>query len=801
MRKLLLVLIFIFITIFSAHAGDITRDLKVGAFELYPSIFTDPKDGKIKGLCVDLLEEIACKENWSLTFVEGTWNEGLLRIKNKDIDIITTAVYTEERDLYMDYGSESFLIIWTEVYANPKVKIRDVFNMTSKKIGVMTGDWNARAFREYMETLELECNYVYFDTQKDVLHAVEHGKVDVGVVNNITGSALSHKYKIVKTNVLINPRPIYFTVPSGKNSDIIDIIDRYLYEWKSNRNSFYYKKLDEWFVDDFRVEKEVPTYVIYSMMGLLILLIFSISMIFLLRKLISIRTKQLKEAKDRFECLFKEAPLSYQSLDSEGNIIEVNDSWLDTTGYLREDVIGHNFSEFLHSEWKKHFEDNFPKFKAVGEILGAEFELKKKDGSFINVAFHGKIAHDHKNKFKQTHCVFRDITDQREIEKKLMHSQKMESVGTLAAGIAHDFNNILFIMMSTAQLLMMDLSEEEKYKKHLVNIIKAGDRGTYLIKQILSFSRQAVQEITSIDIKPVLKEVIKLTRATTPTNINITHKLDNTESYVVNADPTQIHQIILNLLTNAYHAVEDIDGEIEVELTKVDLFNGALVGKDLKPGKYVHLKVTDNGYGIDSSYIDKIFDPYFTTKPAGKGTGLGLSVVYGIIKEYNGDIKVYSEVDKGTVFSVYLPLSKDFEVSKTRVDMLRDATLDGEGTVMLLDDEQQIVLIEKLYFTRHGYVADTFTSSMAALETYKRDPNKYDVVITDMAMPKIPGDKLCRQILEINPDQKIIMCSGFSEKMNEKTAEEMGIDHYLMKPVDVSVLIKLTKDLIEKNNK
>lgn len=773
-----------------------SNSLRVATFDLYPSVFME--DSQPKGLCVDLLRAMAEKEDWTLTFVHGTWEEGLKRIKRHEVDIITSAIYTEERDTYMDYSTEPIMTVWVEVFAARNIIVKDVFSLKDKTIAVMPGDQNGYVFMDHADALELNCIYKYYKSHEEILAAIEQGRVDAGVVNNITGASRGHAYNIVKTNIILSPYPMYFAVAEGAHPEILEAIDDHLYSWKNNQYSIYHEKLNEWFRKKLDVQKEIPNYISLIILILSLLAFGAIIVSIFLNKIVDIKTREIRETKNKFKSLFDHAPLSYQSLNSLGDIIEVNKTWLETMGYNKLEVIGKNFSHFLNPEYQKHFLTNFPKFKAVGEILGVEFEMRRKDGSFIIVAFHGKVALNSKKEFKQTHCVFRDVTELKAIEHKLLHSQKMESVGTLAAGISHDFNNILFIMMSTAQLVMMDMEKGSRNYNLLDNINKAGDRGTNLIRQILSFSRQGVQELTNIDIKPIVKEVLKLSKTTIPKNVNITNNIDETQSYVILADPTQVHQVVLNLITNAYHAVEDIDGEVSVELKKVHLFNGALLGKDLKPGYYAQLTIADKGYGMSPEVMDKIFDPYFTTKGNGKGTGLGLSVVYGIVKEYGGDIKVYSEPEKGTVFNVYLPVV-DKQVAAKEDTTTCEESLQGTGTVMIVDDETQIVLVEQLYFTRHGYTTETFTCSTKALQAFQEDPYKYDILITDMAMPELPGDKLSKKILEIRPEIPIIMCSGFSERMNESTAKEIGIKRYLMKPVDVNNLVGLSRKLIERS--
>ncbi len=309
----------------------------------------------------------------------------------------------------------------------------------------------------------------------------------------------------------------------------------------------------------------------------------------------------LKESEEKFKKMFEQAPLSYQSLDEKGNFTDVNQSWLKVMGYERDEVIGKNFSEFLIPEWKKHFAQNFPRFKAVGEVLGVEFEMVKKDGSIILVSFHGKIGKNPDGTFKQTHCIFNDVTRQRQLEEekevmmeKMAQLQKIESIGSLAGGIAHDFNNILFPIVGLSEMLMEDLPKGSQEYENAQEILKAGKRGSELVKQILSFSRQHEHKLIPIRIEKILREVIKLSRSTIPANIKISENIQRDCGFVM-ADPTQIHQVVMNLITNAFHAVEEKNGAIDIALKEITLKDNELADSALQQGQYVRMSIFDNG--------------------------------------------------------------------------------------------------------------------------------------------------------------------------------------------------------------
>lgn len=509
----------------------------------------------------------------------------------------------------------------------------------------------------------------------------------------------------------------------------------------------------------------------------------------------------LFESENKFRLLYDNAPLSYQSLDENGNFVEVNDTWLNQLGYEKNEVIGRNFSEFIASEWQKHFQVNFPRFKAIGEVLGVEFEMVKKDGSHILVAFHGKIGKKSDGTFKQTHCIFTDITKQRSfeeerdlLEQKMIQMQRMESIGNLAGGIAHDFNNILFPIIGMSEMLMEDFRPGSPEFENVQEIYLAGKRGSDLVKQILSFSRQHEHKFIPVSVQKIIKEVARLSRSTIPANIEIRETIEKRGGLVM-ADPTQLHQVVLNLITNAYHAIEDINGVIDIKFEEISLEGGKQYDYSMPAGRYVVISVSDNGSGMTPQVQNRIFEPYFTTKERGKGTGLGLAVVYGIIKEHAGDIKVNSEEGKGSTFEVYLPLMEKNKESVT-IENLEDIQ-GGNERILLIDDEESILRLEQKILERLGYQVTIRSNSTETLDEFASDPNAFDLVITDMAMPGMTGDQLAENLISIRADIPVIICTGFSDRIDKEKAAAIGIKDFLLKPVLKRELAKKVRSVLD----
>jgi len=395
--------------------------------------------------------------------------------------------------------------------------------------------------------------------------------------------------------------------------------------------------------------------------------------------------------------------------------------------------------------------------------------------------------------------VDRDITTEYELSLKIQQSQKMEAIGNLAGGIAHDFNNVLFPIIGMSELMMEDLPAGSLEMEHANEIYKAGHRAKELVSQILVFSRQSDQKKIPVRFQKVLKEVLKLCRSTIPVNIEIVQKIQQ-DCGSIRGNATQLHQIGMNLITNAYHAVQEKNGKIIVGLEEIEIDQINLIDTSINPGKYLLFTVSDDGIGMAEKLKNKIFEPYFTTKEQGKGTGLGLAVVYGIVKEYGGEIEMETEIGSGTTFRIYLPLidkSEDKSITEAKTELET-----GHENILLVDDEPAVVRLEQQMLERLGYKISSHTSSLDAVEVFRSNPDAFDIVLTDMTMPNMTGDQLAKEILSIKPDMPIIICTGFSENMNKEQAEIIGIKGFLMKPViksDMAQMVRKVLDAINNN--
>jgi nitrogen-specific signal transduction histidine kinase len=379
------------------------------------------------------------------------------------------------------------------------------------------------------------------------------------------------------------------------------------------------------------------------------------------------------------------------------------------------------------------------------------------------------------------------------LHAQLNQAQKMEAIGTLAGGIAHDFNNILMSVTGFTQVAMNEPDEEER-RENLVRVLKSSERARDLVKQILVFSRQVEQERKPLDLVVMVKEALKLLRAVLPSTIEFQKKITS-EQVMILGDPTQIHQILMNLSTNAAHSMQE-GGVLEVCLEKTEVFPDApLPSPDLKPGPYAKLVVKDTGKGISPAIMDQIFNPFFTTKSVGEGTGLGLSVVYGIVKSYNGAITVQSELGKGATFNVYLPLT---ETAMPKDDKSVSSPIPkGSEHLLLVDDEEPVIKPVKKMLESLGYDVTCCMSSVEALDLFLKEPNRFDLVITDMTMPKMTGVKLARKMMDVRPDIPIILCTGYSGMITVEQAKMLGLRAFIMKPILKEELAVVIRDVLD----
>jgi len=481
--------------------------------------------------------------------------------------------------------------------------------------------------------------------------------------------------------------------------------------------------------------------------------------------------------------------------DERGVIEYVNPAQQATTGYGEGELIGRDLSVFQAVTHGDAVDLRMWSALHGGRKWEGRLQGRAKDGHLLLLETSIAPIRDAGGGVVGYVATRRDVTRQVETEKLLAHAQKMEAVGTLAGGIAHDFNNILAAIVGYTDLARMSVDAGGKMSGYLARIHEASMRARDLVQQILAFSRKGEQQMAPLQVSSIVKETLKLLRATIPTTIEFRQEIVSTAA--VMADPTQIHQVIMNLCTNAAHAMWEQGGILGVAVREEVLTAATddLLGDGVPPGRYIVVEVSDTGVGMDRETIKKIFDPYFTTKELGRGTGLGLAVVHGIVKSHGGRITVYSEPGQGSTFRVYLPLvpiaAKEPQGPEAAV-----VPTGRNELVMFVDDEEHIRTMAQEFLTNSGYRVEVFANGREALARLTEAPQVYDLLVTDMAMPEMDGKTLARDALALRPDLPIILCTGYSRLINAESARAMGIRRYVQKPVLMTELLACMKSVL-----
>ncbi|MFH1136342.1 MAG: PAS domain S-box protein [Pseudomonadota bacterium] len=515
--------------------------------------------------------------------------------------------------------------------------------------------------------------------------------------------------------------------------------------------------------------------------------------------------KKLRETEGNFRQLAANIRETFWLRDRVGGrMLYVSPAFETIWGRPREEIYQapQTFFDAVHPGDLERIRESFQALESRGVPFIEEYRIVRPDGAARFVWVRSFPIYNEDGEIFRFAGIAEDVTarKQAELEREKMEgllrqSQKMEAIGTLAGGIAHDFNNILSAILGYTELSMLDAPPENQLSRNLNQVLKAGRRARDLVRQILDFSRRTDRKQTFMTLAPIVKESMKLLRSSLPATIEITVALE-TAPLTILGDPTQIHQILMNLCANAAHALRRQGGRLEVTLSRVQLDQAeAEMIPGITRGAYAKLEVRDDGEGIPPLLIPRIFDPFFTTKGPGEGTGMGLAVVFGIIQNHGGGVRVVSEQGRGATFNVFLPL---VEATPAQIAPNSAPTLPGGNeSILFVDDERVLADLGKEILDHLGYRATHLDSSVEALEVFKKSPDKFDLLITDYTMPRMTGLDLAEKIMEIRPDLPIILCTGFSRQAAQDAALRMGVKKILMKPLVINEVAQVVREVLD----
>ena len=488
-------------------------------------------------------------------------------------------------------------------------------------------------------------------------------------------------------------------------------------------------------------------------------------------------------------------------VDANRLVTDVNPPMCEILGLPRNGIIGRFVGDFVDDKNKVVFEEQF-QIRSEGKKSIYKIEFLQTDGQNVPCSLSASPYFNNLGErtgsfaFVTNLSIIRKTEKEKEkLEHQLLQAQKMEAIGTLAGGIAHDFNNILAVILGYTEMARDDSQPGSTVAEDLDKVLEASNRAKSLVQQILAFSHQDDIECFILQSATIVEKAITMLRPSLPTTIEINQDIDAEAGFIF-ANPTQIHQIVVNIGTNAFHAMEETGGKLDISLKETELSAEDLTHEtSIEAGTFVQLSICDSGPGIAPKIKNKLFEPYFTTKETGKGTGMGLSIVHGIVKSYGGFISLYSELGEGTAFHVFLPVVEK-GVQPDDIKTVEHLPV-GKERILFIDDEKILAEMGKNILERIGYHTTVRDSSLEALETFQNDPDQFDIVITDQTMPGMTGADLARRMLQIRPDIPIILCTGYSSIITEEKAKSIGIREFAMKPLtmkNIAVLIRKVLD-------
>ncbi|MDD5169703.1 MAG: ATP-binding protein [Syntrophales bacterium] len=814
------VFFFFFFLISLSSSAVANTSIKVGVFDYAPLNSTEAPE-KEGGLLIDILKYVAGEEKWHLQFVPGTLQEGLSRLNKGDIDLLIAAPYSPKMAKLYDFTQEAVISTWAQIYSSSdKPVIQSLLDLKRLSVGLVRDDPYSQELRETVKRLNIICDFVEFNNYEELFKAIQDKWLDAGAVDRLYGILHGKEYAVVSSPIIFSPVELRFAVAKNRYPLIIETLNYHITLLKKNPHSIYYQLIDKLSgtTRDSRLFVVLKWVVVLALGSLLL---FSLMILFLrfqvkkktaeliknnqeLENEIGMRQKAEEALRESEELYRTMAERSFANVYvvQDGRFRFINSNTIKTIGMPADEIIGQRSLHFVYDDDCAQVKKNSRIMLQGRRTAPYEYRMMTQTGprwmletvTFIH--FEGRPA---------VLGTAMDISEQKKaeeerriLESQLRQAQKMEAIGTLAGGIAHDFNNILTAIMGYSELAHRSLIGKKQERRYLNEVLNGCERAKELINQILTFSRQSEHTLQPMSISPVIKETVKLLRASLPSTIMIQLNIEAEQDSVL-GDPTQIHQVLMNLCTNAAHAMDGRNGVLTIEMKAHQALQGDATEGDHTSGSQLEIIVSDTGHGIPAVIMDRIFDPFFTTKEIGKGTGMGLSVVHGIVKAHGGKIRVESDIDKGSTFRVFIPQLTITDV-QPKQESAKTLTV-GNERILWVDDEEIIVDMGQEILSRLGYHVVTATSSKEAAQLFRNEANRFDLVISDMTMPYMTGIDLAQELLRIRHDIPIILCTGLGNAITKETLKAAGVRELMTKPFSHEKLASTVRRVLNQREK
>jgi two-component system sensor histidine kinase EvgS len=769
------------------------REIRVGLYENKPKIYTG-ENGRAAGIFAAVLDEIARREKWEVAYVPCNWHECLAALKEGRIDLMPDVALSPERNETFDFHREAVIESWSQVYVNRRKPAATWSDLDGRRVALLKGSVQQTALVQMINGLGYAISIVETNSYEEAFTLTAKGSADAVAANHFFGSSSYQEYGLKTTPLVFNPVALYFATAHGARPDLLEAIDRNLRAMKSEAGSVYYRELARWLERPPRVA--VPRYLAWVLGTINGLLALAFLMILVLRRQVRSKTdhllranETLRESEEKFRSLFQNHAAVKLIIDPDsGNIIDANEAAVAFYGWPGEELRRMRIQD-INILSPEQVEAAMEQVTAR-QSLHFEFRHRLADGSIRDVEvlsskvdIRGKIL---------LHSIIHDITEHRRLEKQYRQAQKMEAVGRLAGGVAHDFNNILGVIIGYAELILEKVGPGDPLREDLKEIHSAAERSRNIVRQLLAFARKETIAPEVLDLNATVESLLKILRRLIGEDIDLAWRPGNGLEPVF-IDPSQLDQILANLCINARDAIADV-GRITIE-TGMVTFDESYCSEHLGfvPGRFVLLSVSDDGCGMDRETLDKIFEPFFTTKGEGKGTGLGLATVYGIVKQNNGFINVYSEPGEGTTFRIYLPIHAGAVPKEHRQTI--ETTRQGSGeTLLVVEDETAILKLIERVLTKNNYRVLTAQTPSEALRKAAAHEGGISLLLTDVVMPEMNGRELSEKLRALYPELKCLYMSGYTANIiAHRGLLDKGI-HFIPKPFS-------TRDLAEKVRK
>ena len=794
-------------------ARAVPATVRVGMYNMDPLCRCRAEgNGTHGGLFIELLTHIASQEQWDITYDCGSLDECLEKLAAAEIDLLVAVPFSESTAREYDFTRETVISTWGQVYGPEDTDISSILDLSGRSIGVVRDDPYNRGLRDTLRRFNIPCRFVEFAHSDEVFQAVGKRWVHAGVVDRLFGMQHQGDYGVTSTPVIFSPVELRFAVPKGGNQMLTDALDYHLTQLKANPDSLYYTLVNRVFGAS--GPYGIPGWLIWGISIAFSLSVFAGGLSLILKRQIRIKTAQLANKTEELDAeieMRKEAQEAlaqnearYRSLVENnlygyfifaypsGKVLFFNQRIIDLFGYHQEetrektlwDLVApsdhQTVRERIQSRVNGHPPDKGPYICTA----------VRKDGSTFNAETSASVAEFEGKKVIQG--TLRDVTEEERLKQHLQHAEKMEAIGTLAGGVAHDFNNLLMGIMGNASLMKADLEADHPHWEKLTHIESYAESGSALTRQLLAIARGGKYEVKALCLNDVVDRTSRMFGRTKKEIAVHTSCEDNL--WLVQADQGQIEQVLLNMYVNAWQAMPS-SGDLYLQTENVIIGEGHVRAQQGKQGDYVRISVTDTGIGMDEKTRMRIFEPFFTTKEMGRGTGLGLASAYGIIKNHGGFIDVYSEIGKGTTFSIYLPATHKEDVSRSANERMNRDIQKGEGTVLVVDDEEMIVDVGASILKKIGYQVLVARSGKEAIDIYQNNDTLIDIVLLDMIMPGMGGKETFEKLKEINPSVKVLLSSGYSINAQATELLKCGCLGFLQKPFSMAALSRKLKEL------